>query len=106
MRAIYKQYTRSPKFFRKQADKRYWKFLSIIAKIQGVFPPDSIHFYIRRYTSGLADKNFWDEKARRYYFKFWIKRAERSGFIERVGLGWRVTDKLRNFLAKREDLNG
>jgi len=109
--AIYKKYVRNYRAFLDSQDEFYNKFLQILKKIyeSGVrrIPSDDLYFSIRRYSymlfSSSTPKNNWDEKARRYYFKFWIKRAEKAGFIKQcLPLGWEIQEKILE--VKDEDL--
>jgi hypothetical protein len=101
-KVIYRQYVRRPRLFRNESEKAYHNFL---LELKGLYEkgireisPDSLHFYIRRHSYFLIQrniKNYWNEKPRRYYFLFWIRRAEIAGFIKRSGLGWTLTEKLK-----------
>jgi len=98
---IYKKYVRRKKIFKERKEEGYKKFLLELKKLRErglkLIPPDTLHFLIRRYsfftTRGTLKKR-WEGKARRYYFKFWIKRAEGAGFIESDGVNWIIKDKI------------
>jgi hypothetical protein len=109
-KVIYKQYVKKPKLFRNNSERAYFNFLLELKKLyesgRRNISTDSLHFYIRRHSYFLIKnniKNFWNEKARRYYFMFWIRRAQSAGFIrqDRLGLGWTLTEKL---LKLREEV--
>ena len=110
--AIYKQYVRKPSAFLGSKEEAYREFLLELKNLfeQGkrTVTMETIHFYVRRrsyflvHNSGM--KKEWNEKARRYYFKFWVKRAELAGFIKRleertpegVNINWEITEKIEN----------
>ena len=88
---IFKKYVKK-NYFNSHKEESYKKFLLELKRLykEGyrIVSINTLHFYIRRYTWELVSnpkgcKKEWQEKARRYYFKFWIKRAENSGFIVR-----------------------
>jgi hypothetical protein len=98
---IYKQYVRKSKAFLSKSERAYQEFLRELKflYLKGIrkISSDTLHFYIRRHSYFLIRrnmKNYWNEKARRYYFMFWIKRAESSGFIKQDNLSWILTDKI------------
>jgi hypothetical protein len=102
-KVIYKQYVKKPKLFRNNSERAYFNFLLELKKLyeSGIknISSDDLHFYIRRHSYLLIKsniKNIWNEKARRHYFIFWIKRAETSGFIRQNGMSWELTEKLLN----------
>jgi hypothetical protein len=97
---IYRKYVKNPRKFYKLSQSGYDEFLFELRKLflsgNKIIDADTLHYLIKRHTYGIADRPNWDEKARRYYFKFWIKRAEGSGFIQQENLSWRITEKILN----------
>lgn len=101
MKAIYKKYVWRKKKFRSKSEEGYKKFLLELKRMfergKRAITPDELHFFIRRYSYFTARgtlKRNWNEKARRYYFKFWIKRAEGAGFLVNDGFIWFITPKI------------
>jgi hypothetical protein len=99
---IYKKYVAKARTFLNKQNDAYVRFLSELKKLyeegKRTVTLETIHFYIRRHSYLLARtsrmKERWDEKARRYYFKFWIRRAEIAGFLKRHDSVWEITEKI------------
>ena len=98
---IYKKYVWRKRKFRFKSEKSYKNFLIELKRMylrgRRSVTADELHFFIRRHsylaTAGTLKRN-WNEKARRYYFKFWIKRAEGAGFLVNDGFIWFITPKI------------
>ena len=103
--AIYRKYWYGNRQdFVLKSENGYWGFLKELERLKSdgrlSVTADDLHFYIRRHSFHIGfKKNYWGEKSRRYYFKFWIKRAEGAGFIEFLNSGagrWLLTEKLND----------
>jgi hypothetical protein len=100
-RAIYKNYWKGDsKGFKSHERRQMNKLLFELKtwKLAGyrMIPADEINMLIRRY----AGTKSWNLLPKENYFRYWYKILESEGYIRNEGLGWALTNKLKDFIAK------
>ena len=84
------------RYVRKQGRSRkievaYNKFITELLKLNGqLVTTEHLSLLVSRVTNEIVNNNYMTVMQRVGYFKFFLKRTHRSGYMTQEGLGWRI----------------